>query len=83
MTYVGKCRVQGVAKKQTNEMLKFAALIVTCLTSNLLKVYLKIVNFSENNEIFVGRCFLAAPCRSRVLMKHRTALRMSIVGALT
>ena len=41
------------------------------------------MNYSENNEIFVWGCFLATPCRSRVLMKHRTALCMSIVGALT
>ena len=54
------------------EMLKFAALMAKYLTNNLWKFHQKILNYSENNEIFVGGgCFLAAPgissgeCRTR------------------
>ena len=36
-------------------MLKFAALVANCLTNNLRKFHQKILNYSENNEIFVGR----------------------------
>ena len=43
------------------EMLKFAAVMARCLTNNLRKFYQKILKYSENNELFVGGCFLAAP----------------------
>jgi len=39
------------------EMLKFVALIARCLTNNFWKFYQKILNYSENNEIFVGGVF--------------------------
>jgi len=39
------------------EMLKFAALLANCLMNNLWKFHQKILNYSENNEIFVGGCF--------------------------
>ena len=46
-------------------MLKFAALMAKSLMNNLWKVHQKILNYSENNEIFVrGGCFLATPCTS-------------------
>jgi len=38
-------------------MLTFAALTTKCLTNNLCKFHQKILNYSENNEIFVGGCF--------------------------
>jgi len=44
-------------------MLKFAALMAKCLMNNFWKFHQKILNYSENNEIFVGGCFLAAPGR--------------------
>jgi len=44
-------------------MLEFAALIAKYLTNNLYKVHQKILNYSENNKIFVGGGgFLATPC---------------------
>ena len=39
------------------EMLKFAALLAKCLRNNLWKFHRKILNYSENNEIFVGGVF--------------------------
>jgi len=36
-------------------MLKFAALMAKWLMNNLLKVHQEILNYSENNEIFVER----------------------------
>jgi len=42
------------------EMLKFAALMARCLTNNLWKFQQKILNYFENNEIFVGGCFFSA-----------------------
>jgi len=47
--------------KTKEETLKFAALMAKCLTNNLWKFHQKILNYSENNEIFVGGCCLAAP----------------------
>jgi len=44
------------------EMLKHAALMARCLTNNPWKFHQKILNYSENNEIFVRGLFLAAPC---------------------
>ena len=39
------------------EMLKFVALMARYLTNNLWKFHQKILNYSENNKIFVGGCF--------------------------
>jgi len=49
------------------EMLEFVALMAECLANNLWKFHQKILNYSENNEIFVGCVcvFLAAPGMSR------------------
>jgi len=46
-------------RKTKVEMLKFAALMAKCLTNNLWKFPPKILNYSENNEIFVGGCFFS------------------------
>ena len=54
------------------EMLKFAALMAKCLSNNLWKVHQKILNYSKNNQIFVGGCFFATPC-SWGLQKWRWA----------
>jgi len=43
--------------KTKEEKLKLAALMAKCLGNNLWKFHQKILNYSENNEIFVRGCF--------------------------